>query len=205
MAFTPLTVINEARFLCNDFDNAGVFRQEDSELLVYVNSALREMAAFMPMMFSTVGDMTCTAGKVEQSITYLDAIRLLDVICIHDGPAITPFDRKVLDLFNPNWRTATPGQARHWSMKEGDPLVFYLDKPAPVGQVLDVQYIRNPKEYALNDTIDDVPESLAPALADYVVYRAEMKDDENVMTARASVFYAAFKAKIGVVENAPTN
>lgn len=205
MAFTPQIIIDEARYLCNDRDLEAIYRQENDELLVYVNSGLKEMAAFMPMMFSTIGDMTCTAGKVEQSITFLDAIRLLDVVCIHDGPSLTPFDRRVLDLFNPGWRNVAPGQAAQWSPKEGDPLVFYLDKPAPEGQVLDIQYVRNPGEYALGDTISDVPESMKPALVDYVVYRAESKDDENVMNARAAAFYSAFKSKIGVVENGPAN
>lgn len=46
---------------------------------------------------------------------------------------------------------------------------------------------------------------MKPALVDYVVYRAESKDDENVMNARAAAFYSAFKSKIGVVENGPAN
>lgn len=205
MAFTPASIIADARYITNDFDPMGTLRQQDSELLTYVNLGLKEMASFMPMMFSTIGSMTCNAGKVEQSITYLDAIRLLDVISIKDGPSLTRFDRTVLDLFMPNWRTATPARASQWSPKEGDPLVFYLDKPAPVGQVLDIQYIRNPLTYALNDTISDVPEAMKSALVDYVIYRAESKDDENVLNARASAFYSAFKTKIGVVENGPAN
>ncbi|HEX4843201.1 MAG TPA: DUF6682 family protein [Limnobacter sp.] len=203
MAFTPQDIITEARYICNDFPDSGLFRQSNDELVLYVNSGLREMATFMPMMFSTIGDMTCEAGKVEQKITFLDAIRLLDVICIHDGPAITPFQRDVLDRFDPNWRTAAPGQAAQWSPKEGDPLTFYLDKPAPLGQVIDIQYVRNPRQYALGDIIGDVPESFKPALVDYVVYRSEVKDDENVLSARAAAFYTAFKTKIGVVENGP--
>lgn len=205
MAFTPASIIAEARYITNDFDDQGMYRQQNDELIGYVNLGLQEMAVFMPLLFSTIGDMTCTAGKVEQSITFEDAVRLLDVICIHNGAPLTIFDRRTLDLFDPTWRTATPGQATQWSPKENDPLVFYLDKPAPTGQVLDIQYIRNPGTYALNDSIGDVPESMKSALVDYVVYRAESKDDENVLNARAAAFYSAFKTKIGVVENGPAN
>lgn len=204
--FTPRDVIQQARYLTNDTESeAAMQRQTDDELLSYLNEGVREMANFMPMMFSTIGDMTCQAGKVEQSVTFADAQRLLDVICIHDGPSLTPFDRMTLDLFSPEWRTGAPGQARQWSPLESDPLIFYLDRPAPVGQVLDVRYVRIPTVYAIDDPIGDVPETMAPALADYVVYRAEMKDDENVLSQRAMAHYAAFKQKIGVVENAAAN
>lgn len=202
---TPQEIITQARYITNDFDNSATYRQSDPELLTYVNEGLKEMAAFMPMMFSTAGDMTCEAGKAQQAVTFLDAVRLVDVVSIHDGPAITPMDRRVFDLFAPGWRQADPGPARHWAPLDNDPLNFFIYPPAPAGQVLDVRYVRNPGVYAINDEIGDVPEAMLPALADYVVYRAESKDDEHVLTGRAMAFYASFKSKIGVVENGPAS
>lgn len=194
----PSDVITTARKIFLDENNGLVDpRQSDTELLGYFNDALKEICTINPMVFSTVGDMTCTSGKVEQSITFLDAVRLLDVICIHGGTAITPFDRSAMDNFRPNWRNDAASPAQQWCPLEGDLLNFFIWPPAPAAQVLDVRYVRNPSVYALNDTVLDVPESFKPALVDYVVYRAESKDDENVLNQRASAHYQAFLAKIG--------
>lgn len=203
MSFTPQGIISSARFIINDFGGPDVVRDSDEQLLAYVNEGLKEMAVLMPQMFSTIGDMTCEEGKAIQSITFDDAIGLLDVISIHDGPAITPMDRRVFDLFMPAWRQATQGQAKHWAKIDDDPLSFVIYPPAPAAQVIDVRYTRNPLTYALADTIGDVPSSMEPALVDYVVYRSQSKDDEHVLAARAASFYRSFKLKIGVIENAP--
>lgn len=201
---TPQDIIKQARFITNDAGtSAAIYRQDDPELLTYVNEGLKEAAIIRPELFSTVGDMTCTAGQCEQAITFLDAIQLLDVLCIHGGAALTPFDRATMDQFRPGWRTDPAGPAQNWAPLNGDPLQFFIYPRAPVGQVLDVRYVRNPGTYALGDTISDLPASYLPALADYVVYRAESKDDEHVLSQRAAAHYAAFKSKFGV-SNATT-
>lgn len=198
---TPRDIINQARHITLDTDTA-LPRQSDAELLSYVQEGLQEACVLRPDLFSTVGDMSCIAGQCEQAITFMDAVSLLDVLCIHAGAAITPFDRTTMDQFRPAWRTDTVGPAKQWAPLNGDPLAFFIYPPAPAGQVLDVRYVRNPAIYALDDTIGDLPAAYQPALADYVVYRAESKDDEHVLTQRAASHYAAFKSKFGVANGA---
>jgi hypothetical protein len=194
----PSDVITTARYIILDYsDGISAPRQSDAELLGYFNDGIKEISTLQPMLFSTIGDMTCTPGKSEQAITFLDAARLLDVLCIHAGSAITSFDRASMDLFRPGWRADTPAPAQQWCPLEGDMLNFYIWPPAPTGQVLDVRYVRNSVVYAIGDTVADLPESYRPALVDYVVYRAESKDDENVLNQRAAGHYQAFLAKIG--------
>jgi hypothetical protein len=200
---TPQDIINQARHITNDADTApSIARQTNDELVSYVNEGIKEAVFIRPDLFSTVGDMVCVADHCEQCITFMDAVQLLDVLCIHDGRALTPFDRSSMDLFRPGWRMDPAGQAENWSPLNGDPLKFFVYPKAPPGQVLDVRYVRNPAVYALNDTIGDLPESFLPALADYVVYRTESKDDEHVLTQRAAAHYAAFKSKFGAANGA---
>lgn len=199
---TPQDIITQARYMTLDTDST-VPRQTSAELLGYVNEGLKEAAILRPDLFSTVGDMTCVAGQCEQAITFQDATRLLDVLCIHGGTALTPFDRATMDQFRPGWRTDAAGPAQNWSPLNNDPLQFFIYPKAPAGQVLDVRYVRNPGTYALGDTIGDLPESYAPALASYVVFRAESKDDEHVLSQRAAAQYAVFKSLFGV-SNGPT-
>lgn len=192
---TPQDIIKQARYLT--LDTGSTSRQSDAELLSYVQDGLREACVMRPDLFSTVGDMACTPGQCEQSITFIDAASLLDVLCIHGGASITPFDRTTMDQFRPGWRLDAAGPAKQWAPLNGDPLQFFIYPSAPVGQVLDVRYVRNPAVYALDDTIGDLPAAYRPALVDYVVYRAESKDDEHVLTQRAAAHYAAFKTKFG--------
>lgn len=193
----PSEIISTARVTLNDTD-AVAPRQDDTELLRYVNEGIKEIATYKPELFSTIGDMACSAGLCEQSITFLDAATLIEVMCIHGGAAVTPFDRAAMDLFRPGWRNDAQGPAENWAPIEGDPLNFLIYPPAPPGQVLDVRYVRNPSVYALEDVISDLPDTYVPALVDYVIYRAESKDDEHVLSQRAQSHYTAFLAKIGV-------
>lgn len=200
---TPRDIIKQARYLTQDTDSV-VPRQTDAELLSYVNEALREACVLRPDLFSAIGDMTCTPGQCEQAIRFIDAVSLLDVLCIHGGHAVTPMDRQAMDLFKPNWRLDAAAAAKHWTPLPGDSLSFLIYPPAPAGQVLDVRYVRNPATYALDDVMGDLPLAYQPALADYLVYRAESKDDEHVLTQRAAAHYAAFKTKFGAAANGAT-
>ncbi len=196
---TPQTIITQARYELNDTDSSA-YRQSNDELVEYVNAGIQEVAKYKPEIFSTLGDMTCTQDQVEQAITFADASMLLDVVCIHDGRALRRFDRRVMDDFRPNWRSDTSAAAQQWAPLDNDPLQFYIYPPAPASQVLDIRYSRIPTTVALGDTIGDLPETYEPALVDYVIYRAEMKDDESVLNQRATSRYNSFLTKIGIMK-----
>jgi len=195
---TPQDIITEARYILNDTNSTGVgYRQGDTELLGYVNSSLVECAVLRPELFATIGDMTCVVGQCEQSISFTDVVALLEVLSIHQGAALTPFDMVAMNAYNPGWRTDTAAAARQWSRFTNDPLKFFIYPKAPVTpQVLDVRYARNPATFAIGDTITDVPAALKTALVEFVVYRAASKDDEHVNSGRANSFYQSFLSKL---------
>jgi hypothetical protein len=192
---TPASIISTARYILNDTKTP--YRQSDAELLTYVNQVLREASIINPALFSSIGDFTCEPGKCEQSISYLDAAALMEVLCIHDGAALTPFDLGAMNSFNPSWRTDIAGAAQQWTKFANDPLKFYIYPKAPVtAQVLDIRYVRVPTEYGLNDQITDLPSTYESALADGVVGFSESKDSEHVLSQRAQAHKEAFIAKI---------
>lgn len=201
VAFTPAEVIADARVILNDTDSLAP-RDSDADLLRFVNQGIKEIANHKPELFSTVGDMLCQAGQCEQSITFSDAMQILDVLCIHGGAAITPFDRRAMDLFRPAWRQDAEGPAEQWAPIDADPLRFFIFPKAPADQTIDVLFARNPDEFDLGDVIADLPEVTKPALVDYVVYRAQSKDDPHVISQRAQSHYTAFLNKIGVKTHA---
>ena len=194
---TPQGIIRTARTILNDNDPGG-YRQEDDELVGYINAGLQEVSILRPDLFQAVGHIECAPDTVEQALPFSSAQKLVTVIGVHDGPAVTPFDLNAMQAFNRNWKQATAGEARQWSAHPGDPLRFYLypKAPADTPQLIDVLYIKNPATVGLTDTITDVPATFESALVDYVIYRAESKDDENVLNQRAAASYSAFVAKV---------
>lgn len=196
MATTPQEILTVARDILNDTDTADP-RNSDAELLRYFNDGVREISQLRPDLFVTVGDYTCTPSQSEQKVSFLDAQELFSVVSIHGGNAVTPFDMATMDTFNPGWRAATVGAAEQWAKFPGDPLRFFVYPPAPVTQqILDVVYVRLPDPLGLTEVIVDVPARLFPALQDYLVYRASLKDDEHVNSGRAAGLFNSFVAKV---------
>ena len=192
---TPQSCINLVRNIINDTDSA-IFRQSDAELLIYFNDGLKECSKESPQHFHTTGDFTCTPNQTEQALTYADAQKFISVIRIKDGKAILSMDFEAMQHFNPNWAGDGSGAAQNWTKMQNEKLRFYIYPKAPSIQVLEVIYIRNPLVYALTDTVTDVPNTWESALADYVIYRSESKDDEFVLSNRAVAHYNTFLQKI---------
>lgn len=197
MTITPQSIITLARSIYNDAGSA-FFRISNDDLVGYVNDGLQEASILAPSLFHTTGDFTCAAGQTEQAVTFADARQLSKVIRIKDGRALHPVDLDALSRFNPDWASDTAAAAQNWCRHDSDPLRFYVYPKAPVEmQVLEVLFVRIPGTYALNDPITEVPASVAPALSDYVIYRAESRDDEHSNSGRAVSHYQAFVQKIG--------
>lgn len=189
---TPLSIITLARSIYNDADPV-YYRLSNDELVSFVNDGLKECVNVAPKYFMEVGDFTCAVGKVEQEFTFSQAKEVLDVIRIKNGKAILPMDLMAISAFNPDWASDTAGAVQNWSRFASDPLRFYIYPKAPAtAQVLEVLYTRNPLTYTLNDVITEVPETIAPALAWYVIYMAEMRDDEHVNSGRGVAAYKQF-------------
>lgn len=192
---TPRAIITEARDALNDTDPLA-YRQSDDELLRYVNSGLCECSTLAPQLFYATGDMQCAPGATEQGVTFADAQAIAEIIRVKGGRAILPGDMQAMSLFNPNWGQDTPGAALNWFRHEGDPLRFYIYPAAPDGQTIELKYVRSPLAVSLDDEISDLPPSIHPALVNYVIAKAENKDDEHVNSGRAVAAYQQFVAML---------
>lgn len=170
-------------------------RYSDVDLLQYANDALDVMTKLTPQLFYTDGDVACIAGSAMQTVSYDDALALVDVRRIKNGNAVLPGDRATLDAFSPGWQAATGAAAVNWMPVADDPVRFLIYPPAPTNQTLEVVYVRIPPEYS--GTADTgIPISYADAVADYIVHRAESRDAEHVISQRAQAFGQSFVSKI---------
>lgn len=191
---TPQSIITLARDPLNDTDSVTP-RASNTELVRAVNAGLKELSIIQPALFTRVSQHSCAAGA-EQEVAIADHLALVDVLCIHNGAALTRFDRAAMDAFKPSWRSDAQAAAKQWSPIDGHPRAFLVYPPSTAAQSLDVKTVAVPGEYALSDSITDVPDSLESALARFVIHWCESKDDEHVNSGRAQASYAAFVALV---------
>lgn len=187
------TAIDTARGVLNDPD---AVTYSDVRLLSYANDALDAILTLAPQWFHTRAALACVAGTTEQTLSFVNAHALVTVERVTGGNAVTPCDRMTLDRYNPAWPTDPAAPALNWMPSASSQVAFSIYPKAPTGQSLDVLYVRTPSEYAATaDT--GLPNTLSPAVADYIVAMAMSADDEHVVAQRAAQFMSAFTAFFG--------
>lgn len=182
--------IDTARGILNDRDASG-YRYSPEDLLKYANDALDALCEVAPQFFHTDGELECTPNAVLQQVPYDNALALVNIIGIKNGPAITPVDRRILDQFHPGWMTDPAGPAKHFIPIPDEPMRFMVCPKAPAGQKLNIIYVKVPESYAA-DQDTGLPTTLESAVVDYIVGRAESRNDESVNTNRAAQAMANF-------------
>jgi hypothetical protein len=190
-------LIDRARLTLND---AAKDRYPDAEMFAYALDGLREAATFRPDLFSVVVPMSLQAG-VEQIIPP-GAWFLISVERNSNGDEVLEASYDAWHKYSTDWRTHTAGPTEFWmrfpSSKTHQPITkFYVYPPA----------IDNAQLYVVVGQCDlsaqviggavPLPEPYQPALIAYMIFRAETKDDQHVVTARAQTFYEKFVVLLG--------
>lgn len=191
------TVLTNVRHTLQDEDS-DAYRTATPTLVEFANGFVRELALLRPDLFAKIGDITCVADTCVQSAP-TPALVLMDVYQVKGGRAVTEGRKADLDRFNPNWWNDTAAAAENWMRNEKNPTSFFIYPKAPSGQVLVGQWAELPSAMVdENSQIPtQVPESYYTAMHHYVVFRAEAKDDEAVLSNRARLFYEGFTTLVG--------
>jgi hypothetical protein len=110
-------------------------------------------------------------------------------------------DREILDAQIPNWHStvSATNDAIHWCYDELNPKVFYI-YPAVTSSTVDVLmvYSQAPASITVGQTIP-VDDTYAPALLNYILYRAYSKDaDYSANKDRMMNAYQSFMSSLGV-------
>jgi hypothetical protein len=195
MGMTLQSCVTEARGLLND--TTATYRYSDADLLQYANDALDELAAnpITQHYFTRIGTMECVLGQTRQQVGFDDTLALVDIVRVVGGSVPMMADRATLDAFSPGWHSATSGAATNWFPDPTSKVRFYVYPPAPSGQELEVRYVAIPSEYAIG-TDTGLPTTLLSPIADYICYRAELREDEYAVQGKALAFYQAFLSKV---------
>lgn len=193
---TVQNVLTSARFLIADKRADMGFRNTDAELIVCLNDALNAMVLALPGLFTVIAPFACVAGYL-QTVENDRAVMFLSVVGVPMGDAAT------LSEFSPGWITAVaPGPIAEYMPVEGDPLKFMVYPPSTVAQAITVRTIVSPLPLAAVADRVPVPETYAPALAEYVAGRTDMQEDEGAVSGRASQLMDRFLSSVKALAGA---
>lgn len=192
---TPAQVIVEARRLLQDIRTPQ--RYSDALLLGFVNQALKRMAVLRPDLFAVIDELVTQAGSVIQSAP-ADSLRMMEIFQVKDGNGIVEVSRKAMDETYPGWVNDPAGPTVNWMRHVRNDNRFFIYPKPPANQTLIIEYAQTPRDYALGETIEVLPEAYLPVLIDGTVFLAESVDNEHVNSNRAQLFQQSFTQALGV-------
>ena len=182
-------VVTQVRDIIQDTHTP--YRYSDDMLVRFVNQTLKRMVLLRPDLFSTLEEVPTTANSVFQVLPS-DAMRMVDVFQIQNGPAITEVNRATLERSNPNWMSEPPGVPINFMRNVKNDTRFFLYPAPQPGVTLVVEYAKILPTYMLSDEIDVIPDGYLPVLIDGTVFVAESINDEYVNDQRAQMYQQMF-------------
>ncbi len=192
---TPQEVITQARVLINDDNALMPERFSDTEMLGFVNQAIKRTAMVRPDLFIISDDVTPTADQVEQELS-TSVTRIMEVHRVVGGGAIGEVDKETMDRSAPDWTTEDSGTPVNWMRHPRNPRRYFLYPAPSTGTEISVEYIEVPSDYSIGATMA-LADSYRSAIVDCVVYLAEVVDNESVESERAKAFYTSFLQSLG--------
>lgn len=185
-------VVTEVRRLAQDTNtDTSLQRFSDAVLLSWANQTLKRMAILRPDLFSTIGEIPCTAGEVLQSAPS-DSIRLMEILRVKNGRAVRETNRETLDQTYPSWPNDTAAACLNWMRHPRDQNKFFIYPKAPADQILIGEYAQSPEDYAAGDTVLLLPDAYFTTVVDGTMFLCQSVDDEHVLSQRATLFQQSF-------------
>lgn len=179
---TVIDIINNAKLILQETTTNGI-RWTNPELLGWLNNGYKAIVSLKPDCGAVNETMSCVAGT-RQTIPSA-GVRLLDVIrnAGVNKTAIQLTQRSVLDTTRPGWHSEAAGEIECYVFDELDPTHFYVYPPAAPGASIEILHaavpVRHPEEDMSNDAVIKLDDRYAPALLDYILYRAYSKDADS--------------------------
>lgn len=201
MPVAASTILARARALLADTGSPQ--RWTDAELLGYLSDAQRTVAATLPFAAPVVAVVELVAGTrqaVPSAAQKLITVYRNKAVSGAAGPPVIEVSREHMDMLYASWHTATAAaNATMYTYDEADPLAFYVYPPNNGSGAVELNYSVMPADLtATTDNLSVLP-IFQPALLDYVMARAHMKDSDyaagqSVASSYMSLFTAFITA-----------
>jgi hypothetical protein len=190
------SLIAKAKILTQD--PTGV-RWTDPEWILWASDGQREVIRILRLTKNA--DVLLDPGAIQSLPA--DGVEIVDIPYYMSDPdviglPIREVSRRVMDAAKPTWMYDT-GTVSSWMRDETIPLRFYVHPPPPDDQALvRMHYIWIPPLLTADTDLLAIPDDKAPAVVDYMLYRAYSKDVDVPGSAElAALAYAQFMRGLG--------
>jgi hypothetical protein len=194
MAVTTVqSLIEKASTVIQDRTN---IRWSEAELLNWLNEAYQQIVLVRPDANAKTSTLTLVDGSKQYIPT--EGTAFLSVIRNLNGRAVRKVARDILDDQIPDWHAATPSATIEHYVVDADPKVFYVYPPS-AGASIEVVFSSVPTPHTTNIGTIKLDDRYAPAILDYILYRAYQKDaDYAANDQRSASAYQTFLSSLGV-------
>lgn len=164
-------------------DNGVSPRWTDTEMLKWLSDGQRAIVAISPSSTSTLGTKTLVTGTKQtapaDSFMFLGLTRNMGLDAATPGRACRIISREVLDAFDPDWHSGTPGSVVQSYIYDPQQLnTFYVWPPNDGTGSVEVSYSVLPTDLTLMSDGFQVVPIYQTALLDYLLYRCYQKDSD---------------------------
>lgn len=196
-------IIDEARATLIDVSGTPRWSRT-AEMLVFANDAQKEIVIGKPDAGAKSAVFQLAAGASQtipaDGVQFMGVEHNLGVAGTTPGRATLIADRADLSGVDPQWMTATGAAVEHFIHDQRNPLGFYV-YPRPTGAwYVSLLYAAVPPTIPaanIDTAAIGVSDIYKPAIHDYIVARALLKNSRSGDVAKASFFFNKFYAQIG--------
>lgn len=190
---TAKQIIDRAAILLQDTTN---IRWPRTELLEWLVEAQQYIVAVKPGARAKVTSRQLSAGS-RQTLPD-DGASLIDITRNTTGSAIRLVSREILDAQIPNWHTQTSTTVvTHYVYDPNAPEIFHVYPPNNGSGSVELIYAATPGAVANEAAAITLNDFYAPAILNYVMYRAYSKDSDYAANdANAKAYFAAFESAL---------
>lgn len=179
------TIIGNAKLILQEVTAAGT-RWTNEELIGWLNEAYQVVVQAKPDASSVNEDLTLATGT-KQTIP-ASGQRLLEVVRntapTSQGMGVLVATRRSLDLTRRSWHKDTESiDIEQYMFDDLDPTHFYVYPPAASGAQVEIIYSAVPTPHDASSGLTAIaaetiklPDTYAPIITDYILYRAYSKD-----------------------------
>lgn len=175
-------------------DNIEPLRWTDAEFLWWLSDGQRQAATIRPDIFSKVAVVALVAGTRQllpaDGVSLLGVNRNMGTAGTTPRRAVTLIKRDLIDAFRPTWHAATRTlDIKNYLYDPLDPLAYQVYPPSNAAGRVEINYLYSPAMITTVGQNLEIPDAYAPALMDYVLFRAHQKDAESAAGAQTAKMY----------------
>jgi hypothetical protein len=200
MPITAKSIIDKAVIQLTDI--SGI-RWTRAELLGWLNDGQRAITVIQPTASNTVAVVPLVSGTRQTLPStgwmLLDVYRYMGTDGATPGRAIRLITRELLDSFDLYWHSATQtAEPKNYLYDLQDQRAFHVYPPNNGTGRIQINYSQTPADLASETDAITILDIYQPALLDYVLYRACMKDAEYAPgVALAGAYLTSFSTLLG--------